>query len=215
MIKAIIFDLDGLLANTEILHYKAYKTILSNYGIQLNKEDFILHWTTLGLGISEFLQHRGLNFDANKIRFEKLSLFEKLLDKNLNPMPFAIEKVKEFKSDYILIIASSSIKHSVYFVLEKLDLLKYFDLILSRDDVKKPKPDPEIYKLALNHFKLNYNEAVVIEDSSKGCKAAISIDIKAIAVPNEFTINDNFTDVSYILDTLEDLNNELIQNLWK
>ena len=89
MISTIIFDLDGLLSDTETLHMKAYQSVLKKYGISLGEIEYQNHWIRDGLGIKDYVHINNLQFSADKLREEKAIIYQHLLDCELNEMPGA------------------------------------------------------------------------------------------------------------------------------
>lgn len=192
MIKGIIFDLDGVITDTAKLHYKAWKEIVNELGIDYSKEENeklrgLPRRDTL-LAIFE-LKKFNHNFDDQKINelcTKKNELYLSYLKKYINKDSLleGIEQfLKDLKKDKIKIaIASSSLNAPL--ILEKLGVINYFDVIVNPVEVKKGKPAPDIFLLAQEQLKLKKEECVGIEDAVVGVEALNKANIKSIAITN-------------------------------
>ncbi len=175
-LKGIIFDGDGVLFDTEKLHVMAWKKVLSSYGISLNFKDF-----EEGIGVedSEFLKKMkrkgkiSKNLNIEKLVEEKSKELLNILDVENVKISIKIKNVlKILKRKYKIAIASNSERKFVLKVLEKLKISEYFDTIITRDDVKNPKPSPEIYLLISKKLKIPPSNLIAFEDSNTGISAA-------------------------------------------
>lgn len=101
-------------------------------------------------------------------------------------------------------LASSSDRKWVTFFLEELNLLEYFDIIQTKDDVEKVKPDPALYQNVINYFGIDPSEAIAFEDSANGSKAAIAAGLKFVIVPNKITENITFDNIHCGLASMKD-----------
>ena len=108
-------------------------------------------------------------------------------------------------------IASSSPKNQIDIVISKFGIKKYFHAVISRDDVKKLKPHPDIYLKAVKNLKENSSECIALEDSESGVLAAKNAGVYVIAVPNKYTKHQDFSQADMIIDSLSELN-ELLKN---
>jgi len=184
--KAVIFDLDGVISDTQRLHFEVDVEILKRKGI-----DFPLKGIKKYAGVSDREFFRELVFKKKKFsekEMEKIiemkyeTLFKKM-EGNLKPIKGVIELIKRLKrNSFKLAVASSSPEKAVNFVLSSFKIKKYFDVILSREDVVRAKPDPEIYLKAAKLLKLKPEDCLVIEDSPSGIKAAKLAGMKCIAI---------------------------------
>jgi HAD superfamily hydrolase (TIGR01509 family) len=202
MFTTIIFDLDGLLSDTETLHMKAYQAVLKNHGISLGEIDFQNHWIRDGLGIKDYVLINNLQFSADKLREEKAIIYQQLLDCELNEMPGAKTLLEKLFGKKRLALASSSYEKDVRKVLNNLQIINYFEVIATGSDVKNSKPKPDILLYAAKLMNVNEEECVVIDDAEKGIVAAHAAGMRSIAIPNRFTSNNDFQYATYIIDSL-------------
>jgi HAD superfamily hydrolase (TIGR01509 family) len=188
-IKLIIFDLDGVLVEAKSIHYEALNESLGvEYAIDWNehlgKYD--------GLKTSEKLQiltkEKNLPLESHGVvwREKQKKTFEKLI--NLQPSPQLIQCMKRLSSEeYKLVVCSNSIRKTVLLVLSKLNIIEYFDLILSNEDVGLSKPHPEIYWKAMSKIGVLPEETLIVEDSPFGLLGASrsGASIMRVASPKE------------------------------
>ena len=198
MLKAVIFDFDGVITDSEILHLRAFNQSLAQYGIEITKNDYY----TMYLGFNDtdcykLLIEKGLlkmdEQQINTLMIQKKQIFEQLA-KAEGKM---IEGVRDFlnmleQNNIPMAICSGSLLTEVEMVLEEARLRHLFEVIVSGEQVKKGKPDPEGFLLSLQRLNENRenpitaNQCVVIEDSHWGLEAAKAAGMHTIAVTNSY-----------------------------
>lgn len=211
MITTVIFDLDGLLADTEPLHCCAYQIALEAASATLTEADYIEHWVRSGKGIAEWVNDHGLDLDPDEVRAHKSKCYLKLLSSSLRPMDGAVELLRTLSGKKTLALASSSYRDAVDGVLEGLQLAHYFKVIVSGLDVTKVKPAPDIFLAAARQAGAAPNECVVLEDAEKGVVAAFHAGMRCIAVPNRYTRRHNFSKATRVCSSLREVTLELIE----
>lgn len=205
MIKGIILDLDGLISDTERLHQKAYQNAFKDLGIELSGETYQKIWIQDGNGLVYFLKQIDReDLDIEKIRNLKKKYYDFYLETDLNPMPYAIEFIEYFYGKVPMAVASASLKRDVKKVLEIFDIVKYLEFYLTYDDVIHSKPDPEIWLMSAEKLGLKPEECICLEDAEKGIIAANRANMPVIAIPNEYTKNNNFETADYHFNNLEE-----------
>jgi beta-phosphoglucomutase len=183
MYKAILFDLDGVVIDSEPLHHKAEDIVLKRHGLKWNLP---VEYASTGKPFKDSLFD--ITKDKNliaKLLEEKKHIFtecEDEIDIIESTKNFIIQNRKSFK--YALV--TSSYKEYAFKFLKKFGILEYFEIIITSDDIKNPKPDPEPYLLAVERLKLNKNECVVIEDSILGIQSANAAGIFSVALIGTF-----------------------------
>ncbi|MCP9438841.1 MAG: HAD family phosphatase [Nitrospira sp.] len=200
--RAVIFDFDGVIADTEPLHFEALRRTLATVGVTLTEPDYYANY----LGFDD----RGCIVEAlraNRIPVtesierdlmqEKARAYLASIRDHLVIFPGVREFVQEATSAYPLAIASGALRAEIELVLEQAGIRKAFCHITSAEDVTKSKPDPEpfLHALAgLNHKRpdaaLTPDVCLVIEDSLPGIRAAKSAGMKVLAVTNTHTVQD-------------------------
>ena len=208
LIKAVVFDCDGLLIDTETPQYNVFNEIFNSYDLELPLE---LYVQCVGSSLADFhpLDHleKTLNkkIDREKIndlmqmRFSEVMENEGLCD----GVKGYLNRAKELGLKVGL--ASSSDKRWVMGHLEKYDIAKYFDTIHTSDDVENIKPDPELYHQALNSLGIKGGEAIIFEDSLNGLKAAKAAGTFCVIVPNKVTSNLPFKNYDLRINSMSDI----------
>jgi beta-phosphoglucomutase len=178
MIKAIIFDMDGVLIEAKDWHYESLNKALNFFGEEISRYDHLV--TFDGLPTRKKLEMLsktgdlpiGLHSLINNLK-QKFTM--EMVYSKCQPVfchQFALSKLKS--EGYQLVVCSNSIRRTIEIMMERSDLLKYLDFFLSNEDVEKSKPDPEIYECAFKKLKLLPMECLILEDNENGIKAAIA-----------------------------------------
>lgn len=191
MIKALIFDFDGLIVDTEWPDYESWQQVYQQYGCDLVVEK----WGQIvgGTGASDFDPHEhleelcGKSLDREEVWISRRKQY--LDELSTQPiLPGVLETLDEAERRGLqLAIASSSPENWVRGHLARLGIYQRFGVIKTADDVKRTKPDPELFVAALDALSLKSDQAVVFEDSPNGVKAAKAAGLFCVAVPNKLT----------------------------
>lgn len=199
MIKAILIDLDGTLVDSHPALYQVYTNFLSTYGVKGSKEEFK---SLIGPSIDEIVEilqkkHniKGTHHDLS-LMYVSLLMHQGL--KGTELFPGAKEVLEEAKNRKIkLAIVTSGTKALTKVCLEPLDVYDQFDAIITSEDVDAAKPSPAIYSLALNKLSLKPEEAIAIEDSDDGIKAATGAGLQVLCLKNSNN-SATFPNVKYV-----------------
>lgn len=213
MISTVIFDLDGLLTDTERLHRAAYRTILGRHGFRLDDATYDEHWIRAGKGIADLIRERKLGFDADALRAEKAAEYDRLVRSSVQPMPGAREVLDRLHGRKTLALASSSYPDAVAAVLETLGIRHYFAFVADSLKVKRVKPAPDLFRQVADGLKVGPRCCVVLEDSEKGIVAAHAAGMASIAVPNEFTRHHDFSKATRVVRSLDEVTLALLDGL--
>ena len=204
-IKGIIFDFDGLILDTETPEFKSMSDLFNRYGTELTAEEWgaCLGTDSSAFNVMQALENKtGLTLNHNQILKESQATAHEIILKQ-PPLPGVQDLIKEAKTAHLKIcVASSSNRDWVEGHLTRLGLLDSFDEIVCREDVAYPKPEPELYLLALKRMGLQSNEAFALEDSPNGITAAIRAGLYCVAVPNPLS---SLLDTSHASLTLKSL----------
>lgn len=182
MIKAIISDFDGTLVDTFEANYYAYHQAFHQVlNIELDKEFYANHF---GLRIDDICNLLNINDNTilNSIKKAKAECYPNYFEYvKLNEQLLNI--FKYFKTQNIKIALATTASHkNLYNLLKYLNLLDFFDLIVCGDDVKKGKPDPEVYNITLSKLNISSEEALIFEDSIAGIQAANNANVNIIKI---------------------------------
>jgi beta-phosphoglucomutase len=177
-IKAIIFDMDGVLIEAKDWHYEALNKALNFFGTEISRYDHLVTFdglpTRKKLEMLSNVQNLpvGLHKLINNL---KQRFTTEIVYSRCKPVfyhQYALSKLK--KEGYKIVVCSNSIRRSIEIMMEKADLDKYLDFFLSNQDVVNGKPDPEIYNKAINRLGLTPEECLILEDNENGIKAALA-----------------------------------------
>ncbi len=206
MVTALIFDFDGLILDTESSMFETWREIYAEHGLEIPR----VAWAKM-LGSSadpdeayEYLeQHLGAAVNRVELRDRRLTR-ELAILQDRGTMPGVRPLIEECRAAGIsLAIASSSERAWVDEHLQRLDLRGDFTVVVCGDDVRKTKPAPDVYQRALDLLKLPVSQAIALEDSEHGVRAARAAGLFCIAVPNAVTKFATFDEANVLLDTLD------------
>ena len=173
-IKAVIFDMDGVLIDAKDWHYEALNRALSLFGYEISRYEHLVTYD--GLPTSRKLEmlslERGLPRALHSFLNELKQVYTmEIVNAKCKPTflhEFALSRLKA--DGYKLAVASNAVRNSVVTMMDKAKLSDYLEVMLSNQDVKKSKPDPEIYTTAIENLGLTPQECLVIEDNENGIK---------------------------------------------
>lgn len=191
-IKAVIFDMDGVLIDAKEWHYEALNRALGLFGYTISRYDHLV--TFDGLPTAKKLEmlsiERGLPVSLHKFINEMKQIYTMeyvyMRCKPLFVHQYALSRLKS--EGYELALASNSVRITVDMMMEKADLNQYLTFSLSNQDVTKSKPDPEIYNTAIKRLGLAADECLIVEDNPNGVKAALSSGASLLKVENVYDV---------------------------
>lgn len=177
-IKAIIFDMDGVLIDAKYWHYESLNKALGLFGLQISRYDHLV--TFDGLPTKKKLEMlslesefpRGLHHFVNDLKQQYTMEIVNAKCKPVFQHQFALSKLRS--EGYHLAVCSNSIRKSVEMMMEKAGLDHFLDFFISNQDVKNGKPDPEMYNLAISRLGLKPDQCLIVEDNENGVKAALA-----------------------------------------
>jgi len=190
LISAVIFDFDGTVIDTETAWYIAFRDAYKEHGVDLTLEMYSL---CIGTSLQAFNPYEYLVVNLH-LPIDLDSFRQSVQERHATLMD--AEKMRPGIMDYLnsarakrlkIALASSSKLDWVEKFLEKLQIREYFDCIRTANDVEHVKPDPELYLQTLQCLGVNADEAIAIEDSPNGAKAAVAAGVHCVVVPNTIT----------------------------
>ncbi|HVO36893.1 MAG TPA: HAD family phosphatase [Candidatus Acidoferrum sp.] len=205
MIKSLLFDMDGILVDTEPIMARVVALALADQGLHVTELEYYDNWTKKGKGIADFIKEKNISFDFDRYRSTRNKIYLESLKTNIPIFDGAKETIAELSKTYKLGLVSSSSRVFVHFILKSTDLEKYFFTIITAEDVEKEKPAPDCFLLAAERLAVEPEECVVIEDAEKGILAAKNAGMKAIAIPNKSTSDNDFSCANLILESIKSL----------
>jgi beta-phosphoglucomutase len=225
MFRAVIFDFDGVITDSEILHLRAFNKSLVEFGIELTKKEYYQNY----LGFSDFdcyktLVDQGLlritESQIGEIIRQKSEIFEQLTKTEGR----TIEGVHEFlkmleRNNVPMAICSGSLLVEIELMLDEARLRHFFEAIVSAEQVRKGKPHPEGFLLALRKLnegavepEIAADQCIVIEDSHWGLQAGSAAGMHTVAVTNSYDAG-QLTMAEKVVDRLSDLTIDDLQQL--
>ncbi len=217
MLKAVIFDMDGVLIDSEPFHLVVNEKIFANLGINLSEDEYhsfigTTHkdmWSTikkrynLPQPVPE-LANMQVSGNINYIKTEKIEAIEGVTD--------LLSKIK--KENIKTGIASSSPTEVIELVIKKLGISNYFSAIVGGEEIKNGKPSPDIFLKAAKHLNAKPSDCIVIEDSKNGVLAAKAAGMKCIGFKNPNSGNQDLGKADLIVDNYDSLNINILKNLF-
>ena len=194
MIKAILWDNDGVLVDTEKLYFQASQEVLSEVGIDLTAELFIELSLRQGRSVFELASAQGVSPDViRRLHTKRNRRHSELLRNGVPILDGVQETLSRLKGQVKMGIVTSCLKEHFDITHAGTGLLPFFDFVLTREDYKKSKPDPEPFLTAAAQNGLRPEECIIVEDSARGMAAANAAGIRCIAVPNRLTETSDFS----------------------
>ena len=187
MIKAAIFDFDGLLVDTEIISLKIYQEILSEYGFSFSKEDYSKYYSgkTEVENIQRLINTYHLSMSYQTCLNKVLEVEQKLIAQGVDLKPGVKPLLQYLKgNDFKVALATSSTQERALSILKRHQIINYFDAFVFSEDVTSSKPDPEVFLKACIKLGVSTDEAIVLEDSENGIMASYHAHIPVICIPD-------------------------------
>lgn len=185
MIKAVLFDMDGVISDTQKLHARVESELLARYGIIISPSEISRRYAGVNTRsfFDELLSEAGGVYDLDELIKEKWKKMAVLAAESVDAVDGSIELIKRLHAaGYKKAVASASNREYVENVIHKLNLGEYFEFLASGDMVKNGKPDPEIFLLAASKIGIDPEHCLVIEDGTSGMKAAKAGNMKCIGL---------------------------------
>ena len=204
--RAVVFDLDGLMFNTEELYQEVGSELLRRRGYAFTQEllDQMMGRPSR-VALQIMIDTHTLKATVEELLAETDEIFPDILRARLAPMPGLVELLAALEQNKIpKAIATSSRRTFVDHVLGVFNYAPRFSPILTSEDITHGKPHPEIYLKAAEQLGLRPNETLVLEDSQNGCRAAVAAGAIAVTVPAAHSRQHDFSGATLIADTLGD-----------
>tara|TARA_B110000196_G_scaffold293649_1_gene282107 strand:+ start:564 stop:1211 length:648 start_codon:yes stop_codon:yes gene_type:complete len=190
MIKGLIFDLDGVIVNTERNHFLAWKRIADDLGITFTeKENESLKGISRRDSLLSILELGNISLREDKIDelLNQKNEWYKSSISHLNKLDIldGVEELLEEAKNKDISLAIGSSSKNASFILDKLEITSYFNIIVDGSMVTKPKPNPEVFKKGADSMNLSPSECIVFEDAASGVQAAKDGGFRVVAVGNK------------------------------
>jgi len=227
MLRAIIFDCDGVIVDSEPLHLAAFQEILSEEGISLTKEDYFQKYLAMDdkSCFETVLAAHGKTSDKRILKdliIRKMAAYRQLSQQRLYLYPGVVDFIQKVQGVYRLAIASGAFRGEIKAALDVAGLRPAFPVIVSAQDVRNGKPHPEAFLLALRQINEQHprpsppiqpEECLVIEDSIHGLDAAHAAGMICLAVMNSYP-KDKLSQADLVVPSLQELEPKDLEKLF-
>ncbi|CAM1370448.1 HAD family hydrolase [Tenacibaculum xiamenense] len=215
-LKAVFFDFDGTIVNSEIFHYRCFVEVLNEVGVNLEESDYFLNYAGVPTDINseKTVKKYGLEISPSELT-ERI---EELVVRHQNThdpilMPYAEESIKKYKEKGLILgIVTASPLRSVEIFFTKKDFKDDFSFTVTFDDVENSKPNPECYLQALEKSKVKSSEVIVFEDTQNGVKAAKAAGLTCFAIQSEKELHFKLEAADKIFTSLKEANEYVADN---
>ena len=206
MIKAIFWDNDGVLVDTEQLYYEATRDILATVDMSLSPAQYRELFLLQGRGAWHLAEERGLPMgEIERLRTRRNDLYSDGLRLKSRALPGVEGVLRALHGRYVMGCVTSSRKDHFDLIHAHTSFLQYFDFVLTASDVSRVKPDPELYVKAVERAGFPAAQCVAIEDSERGLEAALGAGIHCLVLPSHLTSGGAFAGADGLLDRVDDL----------
>lgn len=207
-IKAVLFDMDGLMIDSEPLHLQAVNSVLAKYGKHLTEEENTKRY--IGIpdvdGAKDMVVRFHLPISAEEFVLAKQVKTKQLLRNNIVAQPGLIDLMTNLhKNGYKIAIASSSKLETIEIVIEGFRIGSLIDALASADEVKNGKPAPDVYLLAAKKLGVKPEQCLVLEDAPKGVEAGKRAGMLIFAIPSNETRGGDFSLADKVLNSLSEV----------
>jgi beta-phosphoglucomutase len=197
MLSAVIFDFDGVIVDTEPLHYRAMQEVLEPIGLGYTWQDYVSHF--IGFDDRDAIRERYklsgrevFDKELQDLVQAKADAFERLVvEEGADPYPGAVALIKSLSGEIPLGLCSGALRRDIDPILKDLGVARCFNAIVTAEEVTTSKPDPECYRLTIKRLasfapgqSLEASDAIAIEDTPAGISAAKDAGLKVLALPN-------------------------------
>jgi HAD superfamily hydrolase (TIGR01509 family) len=224
MLRAIIFDCDGVIADTEPLHLATFQKVLEEEGIELTREEYYASYLAFDdrSCFTNVYRDRGVPLSRDRLTElveRKAAFLEPVMRESLHVFPGVVEFIREAWLRYPLAVASGALAHEVELVLQHAGVRTCFQVIVAAEEVVSGKPDPEPFLTACTRLSASQvevfgpHECLAIEDSMPGVRAAHLAGMRCLAVTNTYP-KERLVEADLIVGSLDGLSLTELEDLF-
>lgn len=207
MKKYILFDHDGVLVDTELWYCKAGERALADIGLAVDRDQYLLD---MSQGLGTWAQAKAAGVDErtiNRQRAVRDAYYQEYLRTEVIEIDGVVDALAELSQYVRMAIVTTAKRADFELIHQERQITPYMDFVLVREDYTLAKPDPEPYLAGLKRFGAAKDEALVVEDSSRGLSSAVAAGIDCAIVYNDFTRSHDFSRARYQIEALAELKN--------
>ncbi len=214
MLECVLFDLDGLLVDSEPLQLRSFQQAFKSFGVTLEPSVWF-EWQDAGIPTARWIEDKHPGLDPEEFREVKKVIYEELIEGEMVLKPGARKLVEECSSEFKLAVVSGSRRESIEACLGRFDLQRWISLIVSGSELGRSKPLPDPYLEAMRVLNTDPSGAIALEDSTIGFRAARAAGLACIVCP-EKTIprrSNAFEGAALVVESLLELNAEGLRSI--
>lgn len=224
MLSAVIFDFDGIIVDTEPLHYRAFQRILEPLGLGYSWEEYVARY----MGFDDrdaFHEAFGVGgraitaFELDQLIEDKARAFQEIIASGVKAYPGAVELIRQVSGRLPLALCSGALPSDINPILKQLGLAGAFDVVVTAVDVSASKPDPASYRLAVERLThlfpshaIGPDRCIAIEDTPAGIASASGAGVAVLAVTNSYPAG-RLADARLVVDSLREVTLATLQQL--
>jgi beta-phosphoglucomutase family hydrolase len=205
VIKALIFDMDGVLVDSEPLHLLAFQELMKEFGVTFTAEDNHAFLGRTDLSLAQFTAEKhGLTEAPESMVQRKENILARLIKEQAKARPGVMDLLETGKRlNLPMAVASSATMQTIQLVVDTLNIRGYFHNLTSGEEVAESKPAPDVFLLAAKRLNMPPENCLVVEDTYNGLQAARSAGMKCLVVPCDATRHQDHSAADLLLDSLE------------
>lgn len=187
-LRAVFFDLDGLLVDTEPTYYEAHRSVFAERGVALTREEYARRWIIRGERTARIAPEKGIDADPALLSAEATRRFREMIEREVNLMPGARDAVERASRRFVTALVTNTPRPVVDGILARTGLVRGLHHLVTRETYDRPKPAPDCYLAAALVARVPRVDALALEDSPRGAGAAVAAGVRCVWVPNVDTV---------------------------
>ena len=206
MVRAVLWDNDGVLVDTERLYFQATRETLAEVGVPLSEEQFLDYSLRRGVAMFDLARERGYgDEDVDRLRRRRNERYSRLLESGVQVNPGVEAALGALRGRYRMAIVTSSRREHFDIIHSQTRLLAFFELVLTPDDYGAHKPHPEPYLTAARRLGVEPRDCVAIEDSPRGVLSASRAGMRCLALPHPLSASDDLALADRVLSSAREV----------
>lgn len=208
MIRAILWDNDGVLVDTEGLYFQAGREILATQGLELTQEDFVEQSLQKGRSVFDLLPNQDADL-IHRLRSQRNARYSALLREHVRVVDGVVETLRTLCGRVLMGVVTGSRKEHFDIIHAQTNLLQFFEFVVTKEDYNESKPHPDAYLTAMRLHGLEPATCIAVEDSERGCTAAAKAGLRVLVVPNALSQRGDFSPAYKVLGSVREVVDEV------